>query len=120
MNKARIILSAVAFFAVIGGALAFKAMRNGNPVFTTTQTISTFGTLYSTTAVGDIVCWSKTNQFFTVPPAGQSAPDLLTTTAPATLKITLRRVGGTPAQTITVPNYCTVTALTTTNTTAVE
>ncbi|PSL30706.1 hypothetical protein [Chitinophaga ginsengisoli] len=34
MNKARIILSAVALFAVVGGALAFKAARQPGSVYT--------------------------------------------------------------------------------------
>lgn len=117
MNKARIVLTAVALFAVIGGALAFKAMRTPFRVFTTTTIVNTFGTNY-TLAGGASFCYYKPNAFFTVAPNGVQAQDQLSTTAPATLTLTLTRVGG--AQTITIPNWCTVTALTTTRTTAVE
>jgi hypothetical protein len=57
MTKAKLILSGVAFFALVGGALAFKANRGaGNlfqPVagqtFTTTATNGQITTYYSTT-----------------------------------------------------------------------
>jgi len=117
MNKARIILSAVALLAVIGGAFAFKAMRTGFSVVTTTTAISANETIY-TLAGGGSFCWTKTNQFFTNPPFGTLAIGVLTTTAPATGVITLTKVGGT--QTITIPNYCTVTSLTTSRTTGMD
>jgi len=117
MKKARIVLSAVAVFAVIGGAFAFKAMRNGIPTISTTTAVSTFGTLY-TLAGGGSFFWTNSTQFVTTPPNGVVVQGLTTTTAPATAVLTLTRVGGT--QTITIPNYATVTALTTTRTTAID
>jgi cytosine/uracil/thiamine/allantoin permease len=44
MKKARIVLSGVALFALVGGALAFKAARfNGQPIWHPTTYISNFG-----------------------------------------------------------------------------
>jgi len=43
MKKAKIILSAVAFFAVVGGALAFKVHRNDLVAFKTTTTTNPAG-----------------------------------------------------------------------------
>jgi len=108
MNKAYIIPSTLALFAIMGGALAFKVMRNGNPVWTTTTVYSANGTLY-TRAGSATFCWTKTDEFFTLPPVGAVTMSKLTTIAPATLTYTLTRIGGT--QTTTIPNFCTVTAV---------
>ncbi|PWV55504.1 hypothetical protein [Chitinophaga sp. S165] len=113
MNKARIVLSAVALFALIGGAFAFKAMRNGNPVFTTTLAYATNGTIYTATSP---IC-TTTNQFFTI--AGVGVQSIVySTTAEADAFTTLTRQGGT--QTITLPNHCTVATTVLTRVTSVD
>jgi len=117
MKKARIILCVIALFAVVAGTLAFTAMRGGQPVFTTTTVVRANETIY-TLAGGGSFCWTRSDQFITSPPFGSLAIGVLVTTAPATAALTLTRAGGT--QTITIPNYCTVTTLTTTRTTAID
>jgi len=116
MNKARIILSVVALFAVIGGAFAFKAMRTGTPVWTTTTAYSTFGTIYTVSTTSPI-CTSTTSLFITQPPVGVNSV-VLNTTAQAAGITTLTRQNG--SQTITLPNYCTVATTTLTRVTPAE
>ena len=55
MKKAKLILSALVLFAVIGGALAFKAKRTGIPLFYTVSTFYTTlgGTVFAAT---DPIC----------------------------------------------------------------
>jgi hypothetical protein len=60
MKKAKFVLSAVAVFAVIGGALAFNAQRTGSVQYFTNSTI----------APGQVVCTVATSaDFFTTDPA---------------------------------------------------
>jgi len=117
MNKARIVLSTVALFTITGGTLAFKNMRTGFPIFTTTTAVNAFGTFY-TLAGGATFYYTSPSLFFAPPPNDNLLHGILTTTAPATQTLTLTRAGGT--QTITIPNYGTVTALTTTRVTAAD
>jgi hypothetical protein len=100
MKKAKIILSAIAVFAVIGGALAFKTSR-----FSETQlwTVTGVTVTSTTTAVGGptysaTIPYCKTVNFFTT----DDSPLILTNarlTVGAIIKAT--RVGGT--QTTTIP-----------------
>lgn len=82
MKKARLILTAVALLALVGGALAFKAVRfNGSPVWAYTTNVSTNGTTYGYSAP---FCTSQTSiatAFFTVPPVGVQTTSALTSTA---------------------------------------
>ncbi|PWV55506.1 hypothetical protein C7475_10112 [Chitinophaga sp. S165] len=117
MIKARVVFTVLTLLAITGAALAFKIMRNGNPVFTTTTQLNANFTIY-TRAGGATFCWTRSDMFFTLPPVGSPGINLLSTTAPATARYTLTRIGGT--QTITIPNYCTVFTTTNTNITAID
>lgn len=57
MKKARIVLSAVALFALVGGALAFKATRGAGNLYSYTTTSSTViaGTTYYFCTLPDFV-----------------------------------------------------------------
>ena len=112
--KSRIVLSAIALFAVVGGALAFKAAKfNSTPAFTRTTAYATHGTLY--TAAGAFFYAPKPGVFITGDVVALSTVYSTTgTIAPGT--ITLTRVLGT--ETITVPRW--TASLTTTNTTDVQ
>ena len=77
MKKARIILSAVALFAVVGGAFAFKAYR-GSVIFTNTTT-----TLPCTIPVLNRTLTTGTNTALLIPAstttAGAFCPQTYTT-----------------------------------------
>jgi len=117
MNKARVILFAIALFALLGGVLAFKTMRTGDPVFTTTTHVAAFGTFYTLAGFATFY-YTRIDVFFTVAPNGTVAINVIRTTAVATAILILTRIGGT--QTITIPNYGTVTAITTTRVTSLD
>ena len=58
MKKAKIILTAIAVFAIVGGALAFKANRNQFPAkiyLSTKSTLSNIGGFTYTTTVNSCV-----------------------------------------------------------------
>jgi len=117
MDKARIILFAVALLTAASGALSFEALRTGFPVFTTTTAVNAFNTIY-TLSGGATFCYTSPSLFFTAPPNGVQLSGIMATFAPATRTLTLTKVGGT--QTITIPNYCTVTELITTRVTPAD
>jgi len=117
MTKAHIVLSAIVLFAIAGGSLAFKAIRTGFPVIITTTAVNAFGTIYTLAGAATFYYTSPT-RFFTVAPDGQITNGSWTITAAPVLVLILTRVGGT--QTITIPNYGTVTALTTTRVTSAD
>jgi hypothetical protein len=101
MKKARIILSALALVAVVGGAFAFKAAKfNGFAAYTLTTAYTTLGTVY--TASVPVYLPITPARFITnvgnVPTTVYSTT-ATTTTAP----ITLTRVGG--GATITFPAW---------------
>ncbi|UPK67998.1 hypothetical protein [Chitinophaga filiformis] len=105
MKKARIVLSAVALLALIGGAFAFKAMRTGLPgVLHQTTAVFLDGETYTRAGNATFVYTSPT-QFTTAAPNGVATTTWTTTAVPG-LTITLTKVGGT--ETITIPNYGTV------------
>jgi len=89
-------------------------MRTGSSVFTTTTAIAANGTLY-TLAGGATFYYTRSDQFLTLPPA-ETLSTVVRITAQATAALTLQITNG--SQTITIPNYSTVTALTTTRITA--
>lgn len=100
MKKARIVLSLVALFAVAGGALAFKAMRNGQPVYTLSNAYTTFGTIY--TRANATYLPAQPARFITT--TGTQLTTVISTTAVvAGQTVTLQRIGGT--QTITFPVF---------------
>ncbi|MVT10377.1 hypothetical protein [Chitinophaga tropicalis] len=95
MKKARIVLSAVALFALIGGALAFKATRNALGVpYTLTRTVTIGGIAYSAAAS---FYTSVPNEFFAF--TGISTTKYSTTEQLPGV-ITLTQVGGTATTTI--------------------
>jgi len=106
MKKARIVLSAVALFALVGGALAFKTSRfTGTAAYTRTTQYSTFGTLY--TRVGNANFIGPNLTVFVTPVVPGVTSTIYSTTGTAGPAITLTRVGGT--ETITIPNWATST-----------
>ncbi|PSL36099.1 hypothetical protein [Chitinophaga ginsengisoli] len=110
MKKARIALATIALMAVVGGAFAFKAMRTGLAFYTTTNSYSTFGTLYSAAApfVGPHLV------SFITPNGATNADAVSVTGTTVGGPITLTQVGGTATITIprwTGPTYATRTTL---------
>lgn len=116
MNKARIALSAIAIMALVGGAFAIKAARfNGNPAWTTTNSISTFvnGRTYATIAQG--LC--TTSLFITNSPQLPLVNTLKTTaTLPSTTVVGTATDGsGFTTAITTFPCTATITRVTTVN-----
>lgn len=101
MKKARIVLSALALVALVGGAFAFKATKfNGFGAYTLTTAYTTFGTVY--TATVPVYLPIAPARFIT--DAGTNLTTVYSTTATTTTApITLTRVGG--GATITFPAW---------------
>lgn len=101
MKRARIVLSALALFAVVGGAVAFKAAKfNGQPAFTFTKEYTTNGIVYTRAANAFL---PKTPAQFITNAAGAVSTVYSTTGTTTTAIITLTEDGGTA--TITFPAY---------------
>jgi hypothetical protein len=113
MKKAKIVLTTIALFAVIGGALAFKASRIlFGKVFYTTTAYSTFNTLYTRAGLVSFCFYTSSNLYWT--DVGSPLYTSFRTTAFPTTSLILTRVGGT--QTIIIPYYsCVLTQMFTTN-----
>ena len=73
MKKAKIVLSAVALFAVVGGAFAFKAHRNQVQAFKTTTTTNPAG--------NTITICRVLPGFYDIAPAAPLSPSVYTTAA---------------------------------------
>lgn len=101
MKRARIVLSALAVFAVVGGAVAFKASKfTGFGAYTVTNQYTTFGTIYTRAAAAYLPI--NPVRFITSTGALQTTV-YSTTTTTAVAPITLTRIGGT--ETITFPAW---------------
>ena len=100
--KPRIVLSAIALFAVIGGTLAFKAARfNSTPAFTLTTVYVSNGISY--TKGGATFVAPHTTVFLTPTLPGIASTVLTTSGTTTTAPVVLTRVGGT--QTIAFPAW---------------
>lgn len=98
MKKARIILTSIALLAVVGGAFAFKAMRNLRPAYTytggTTWSSTTVGTLTYSTIVPVCVPLSIVGSTAYVSSIGEAAENVYTTTFSATVFTTKTAAAG--------------------------
>ncbi|SDG05145.1 hypothetical protein [Chitinophaga filiformis] len=102
MKKARIILSAVAILAVVGGAFAFNAAKfNGLRAFTYTTEYTTFGTVYA--AAASVYLPITPARFITDATVNPLTTVYSTTGTTTTASITLTQVNGTA--TITFPAW---------------
>lgn len=118
MKKARIILSAVALLAVVGGALAFKARQTFGQVFTLTDEYVSGSHTYTAAAL--FYAPSTPARYFntTAPIGQQPVANLYSTTgttSPGTITLTADDGSG---LTITLPKW--TVSLTTTFTSAVN
>ena len=115
MKKAKIILTAIALFALVGGALAFKALRSvqGKLFYTTIEYIS--GTVtYTKPGLATFCVPTTTISYWTTVANGVATTGLRTTAVPTTSTF-LYRADGAPG-TLTIPSYtCVATTLFTTN-----
>jgi hypothetical protein len=92
MTKAKLILSVIAIFAIIGGAMAFKATRNAQQFFSTgTTTVNNvtftyctvpFRTLYSTTTTFSGQPGVAVTSFYSLPISLSSCPAITVYTLP--------------------------------------
>jgi hypothetical protein len=114
MKKAKIMLAALAIFAVIGGALAFKTARfTSNKAYYTTFSTVVGGVTYST-----IAPFCTTSTVFINPGiiVGQPLTTVYRTTTTLTKGITLYKTSAptTDFVTLQVPSTCVTTATYTT------
>lgn len=106
MKKARIVLSAVALLAVVGGSLAFKVRQGLGQVFTTTNETTIGGVVYTG---GPFFVPASPVRYFAA--SGGVQTTAVRTTSIAPQPITLTEDGG--SRTTTVTNYLVSTVLNT-------
>lgn len=109
MKKARIILTCIAFLAVVGGAFAFNVLRNLRQAYTftggTTWISTTVGTKVYSTTIAHCVPISLAGQTAYISNVGVPAPGIYSTSASSTV-FTSTTAGGLTISTTLPANTC--------------